>query len=154
MIDYREIENLIKALDESSLTSLKIEAEGLKIKMKKENNEKVVYVDAPKVSTQAVVETVQSSNTEIETETANENSNLKAIKSPIVGTFYSKPAPDKAPYISVGASVKNGDVVCIVEAMKLMNEVKSEFTGEIVKVLVEDGELLEYGQEMFLVKEI
>lgn len=152
MIDYREIENLIKALDESSLTSLEIQSEGLQINIKKENNEKVVYMDAPKAVAPIHVEpSIDTSEDKVQD--TQENNNFKAIKSPIVGTFYSKPAPDKDSYVKAGDSVKCGQVVCIVEAMKLMNEVKSDFSGEIVKVLVEDGDLLEYGQEIFLVKE-
>ncbi len=151
MVDYREIENLIKALDESSLTSLDITSEGLQISMKKECSEKVVYVNEMQIPTAGKVEALPVEN--IEKPSSDSAEGLKAIKSPIVGTFYAKPSPDKDAYVSEGDKVKKGQVVCIVEAMKLMNEVKSDFAGEIVKILVEDGDLIEYGQEIFLVKE-
>ncbi|MEF9952720.1 MAG: acetyl-CoA carboxylase biotin carboxyl carrier protein [Clostridium sp.] len=155
MLDYREIENLIKALDKSSLTNLEIESEGLKISLGKDTSEKVMYVNsqipvAPTAAYQNVESSLAVSSVVEEVE---EEDNLVAIKSPIVGTFYSKPAPDKDQYVSEGDSLKKGQVVCIIEAMKLMNEVKSEFTGEIVKILANDGDLIEYGQEIFLVRE-
>lgn len=153
MIDYREVENLIKALDDSSLTSLEISSEGLNISLKKECNEKVVYVNGE--STQVAKPVEVNATHEVSKEVASDSidENLKAIKSPIVGTFYSKPSPDKDAYVSEGDKVKKGQVVCIIEAMKLMNEVKSDFGGEIVKILAEDGDIIEYGQEIFLVKE-
>ncbi|MEF9934529.1 MAG: acetyl-CoA carboxylase biotin carboxyl carrier protein [Clostridium sp.] len=155
MIDYRELENLIKALDKSSLTNLEVESEGIKISLSKEASEKVVYLNGemkgvPSTSCSNVESSLTISSS---VEEVSEESNLVAIKSPIVGTFYSKPAPDKDAYVSEGDSVKKGQVVCIIEAMKLMNEVKSDFTGEIVKVLANDGDLIEYGQEIFLIKE-
>ena len=84
----------------------------------------------------------------------NENENLHKITSPMVGTFYSAPAPDAPPYVKKGDQVSNDSVVCIVEAMKLMNEIEAEVKGEIVEVLVENGQLVEYGQPLFLVKTI
>ncbi|MEG2539068.1 MAG: acetyl-CoA carboxylase biotin carboxyl carrier protein [Clostridium sp.] len=155
MIDYRELENLIKALDKSSLTNLEVESEGIKISLSKEASEKVVYLNGEMNGASSTsYSNVESSLTvSSSVEEASEESNLVAIKSPIVGTFYSKPAPDKDAYVSEGDSVKKGQVVCIIEAMKLMNEVKSDFTGEIVKILANDGDLIEYGQEIFLIKE-
>ena len=151
MIDYKEIQNLIKALDESSLTSLEVSHEGLQISLKKECTEKTVYVNATEEPVIRKQEVVSDKASEVKEE---RNENLKAVKSPIVGTFYSKPSPDKSPYVSEGDNVKSGDVVCIIEAMKLMNEVKTDFSGEVVKVLAKDGDLIEYGQEIFLIKEI
>ncbi len=150
MIDYKEIQNLIKALDESSLTSLEVSHEGLQISLKKECTEKTVYVNSVEEPVVRKQEIVSDKASEVKEE---RNENLKAVKSPIVGTFYSKPSPDKSPYVSEGDSVKSGDVVCIIEAMKLMNEVKTDFSGEVVKVLAKDGDLIEYGQEIFLIKE-
>ncbi|MEG0371299.1 MAG: acetyl-CoA carboxylase biotin carboxyl carrier protein [Clostridium sp.] len=151
MIDYREIENLIKALDKSSLTGIEIGYEGVQINMTKE---KVVYVNDVSTPIHQNNEVKQTTLNIEATDCAKErDKNIKAIKSPIVGTFYSKPAPDKDSYLSVGENVKKDQIVCIIEAMKLMNEVKSEFSGEVVEILVTDGELIEYGQEIFLVKE-
>ena len=85
-------------------------------------------------------------------QTATEDTSLHKIVSPMVGTFYRAPAPDTDPYVQVGDRVQENTVVCIVEAMKLMNEIEAEVTGEIVEVLAENGQLVEYGQPLFLVK--
>lgn len=156
MIDYREIENLIKALDKSSLTNLALESEGLKISLSKDTSEKIVYLNNDEVVNSGTMHQNLESSITLSSEVRDIEDGcegLVSIKSPIVGTFYSKPAPDKDPYVNEGYEVKKGQVVCIIEAMKLMNEVKSDFTGEIVKVLVNDGDLIEYGQEIFLIKE-
>lgn len=153
MIDYREIENLIKALDNSSLTSLEISHEGININLKKECVEKVVYVNSQREEVVNAASPTVAVVSEEATVEEKRDENLKAIKSPIVGTFYSKPSPEKDAFVNSGDDIKEGQVVCIIEAMKLMNEVKSEFSGEIIKVLANDGDLIEYGQEIFLIKE-
>lgn len=80
------------------------------------------------------------------------NSNKKTVTAPIIGTFYNRPAPDKQPFVTVGDKVKKGDVLCIIESMKLMNEIKSEFDGVVLKILVESGEVVEYNQPIFILK--
>ena len=91
-------------------------------------------------------------STAIETEKLNEN--VVTIKSPIIGTFYTKPSPDKEPYISVGSEVKKGDVLCVIEAMKLFNEIESDIDGKILKVLVEDSTPVEFDEPLFLIEPI
>lgn len=139
-MEYDKIKQLIDDIGNSKLTSLEIEfPDGTKINAKKEN---VVTVQAPvqRVSTEQTIET----KPEIKAE---EQANV--VKSPMVGTFYIKPAPNANPYVEVGKRVKKGDVLCIIEAMKLMNEIESEYDGEIVEICVKDGEAVEYGKPLF-----
>ncbi|QOY36071.1 acetyl-CoA carboxylase biotin carboxyl carrier protein [Anaerobacillus isosaccharinicus] len=162
MLKIQDIRELIKAIDQSSIEEFKYEQDGTKITMRKERKmiEQVQQVvqQAPISIPQQVVTTVQPQvenivEKEVKQETpAVKPTNLHKITSPMVGTFYSSPSPDSAPYIKVGDQVKSDSVVCIVEAMKLMNEIEAEIKGEIVEILVENGQLVEYGQELFLVK--
>lgn len=163
MLKIQEIRELIKAVDQSSIEEFKYEQEGTKITLRKERKvieqaqPTAVYQQptvAPVVQAQAPVVTPQAVATqEVKEESPSvPASNLHKITSPMVGTFYAAPSPDSAAYVKVGDKVKNDSVVCIVEAMKLMNEIEAEIKGEIVEVLVENGQLVEYGQELFLVK--
>lgn len=162
MLKIQDIRELIKAIDQSSIEEFKYEQDGTKITMRKERKiiEQVQQVvqQAPISIPQQVVTTVQPQvenivEKEVKQETpAVKATNLHKITSPMVGTFYSSPSPDSAPYIKVGDQVKSDSVVCIVEAMKLMNEIEAEIKGEIVEILVENGQLVEYGQELFIVK--
>ena len=146
MYSLEEIKEFISVLEQSSLSVLEIQKEdGSKIRLEKpQQNVTAVPVAAPApVATPvAPVETVA------QVEPAKVDSG-KAIKAPIVGVFYVAPSPDSAPYVSVGKKVKKGDTVCIIEAMKCMNEIQAEEDGEIVEVLAKDGELVEYGQPLF-----
>lgn len=146
-MEYEAIKKLIDDMGNSKLTALDIEfPDGTKISAKKEMSKTIVQsneVSLPKV------EIVK----EIEEEHINkEDENKQIIKSPMVGTFYMKPSPTSNPYVEVGSNVKKGDVVCIIEAMKLMNEIESEFDGEIVEIFVKDGEAVEYGKPLFAVR--
>ena len=146
-MDYSEIKKIIQDMGESKIDTLEIEfPDGLKIKMDKgknnvETSQKTQVI--PVVSNEVV--------NNIKTETKQEEE-YKIIKSPMVGTFYSKSSPKAEPFVKVGDKVKKGQVVCIVEAMKLMNEIESEFDGEIVQILVNDEEMVEYGQPLFIIK--
>ena len=146
-MDYEEIKKLIDDMGNSNIDELNIEfPDGIKIGMKKsaKNN---VY----KIGTQTILKQKEISNTITETK-KEEIENSKIVKSPMVGTFYSKPSPDAKEYVKVGDKVSKGDVLCIVEAMKLMNEIESEFDGEITEILVQDGETVEYGKPLFKIK--
>ena len=99
------------------------------------------------VQSQPVVEKTEKKQ---ESETKEEQGNI--VKSPMVGTFYLRPDPNSAPYVEVGKTVKKGDVLCIIEAMKLMNEIESEFDGTIAEILVKDGEMVEYGKPLFRIR--
>ena len=136
-MEYEKIKQLIIDMGNSKLTSIDLEfPDGVKIKMEKNSS-----VAAMPVVQQVVVEE-KAENTE-----QKEEGNI--IKSPMVGTFYSKSSPTGNPYVEVGSDVKKGTVLCIIEAMKLMNEIESEFNGKIAEILVEDGTPVEYGQPLF-----
>ncbi|QKS70960.1 acetyl-CoA carboxylase biotin carboxyl carrier protein [Paenalkalicoccus suaedae] len=159
MLKIQEIRELIKLIDDSSIDEFKYEQNGAKITMRKGGVTQVVHPE-PKVVTAKPAEQTQveapvatkQAQAQPEVTSKPDTSGLHAIKSPMVGTFYQSPSPDADPYVETGSKVKKDAVVCIVEAMKLMNEIEAEVSGEIVEVLVENGQLVEYGQELFLVK--
>lgn len=133
-MEYEKIKELMNDMGNSKLTSIDIDfPDGMKIRMKKEAGETVVIQDTKEKS-------------EVKPEALDEEN---IVKAPMVGTFYIKPSPDAKPYVEVGSKVKKGEVLCIIEAMKLMNEVESEFDGEIKEILVKDGESVEYGKPLF-----
>ena len=147
-MNFEEIKKLVSLMEESKLNELEVELpDGTKVGMKKNNaklentTENVQYLTIPNPNTQIV-----------ETKKEEPQEEYKIVKSPMVGTFYSKSAPDAKPYVEVGSKVKKGDILCIVEAMKLMNEVESEFDGEIVEVCVKDGEMVDFGKPLFKLK--
>lgn len=166
-MDYKEIVNLMKEMNKTNLTKLEIEENGVKICLEKEAP--VVNVAQPVVSSPAFVPgyapapaiqpqvinqptvTVTPASNE-NTEKVNEEAGTKKLVSPMVGTFYSAASPDKPPFVKVGDKVKKGQTICIIEAMKLMNEIESEHDGEIVKILINNEEMVEFGQPLFLVK--
>jgi acetyl-CoA carboxylase biotin carboxyl carrier protein len=155
-MNIKDIQQLIKFVAKSGVSEVKIESKDLKIGIKTGNVEKpVVYSSSPTVLTQpsnSISET-QMSSLEIASEQENdsEDTNLITIKSPIIGTFYRKPSPDKSNFIENGDLISEGDVLCVIEAMKLFNEIESEFSGKIVKILVDDASPVEFDQPLFLV---
>ena len=164
-MDYKNIQELIKAVSDSKLTSFEIEADGISIKMKKEEvqvknmpvadnkiEEKVKYIDKA-IDEVSLEQVVVEKKVEVK-EDPKVIENTIAIKSPIVGTFYNSPSPEDAPFVSVGSKVKKGDVLCIIEAMKLMNEIEAEDNYEVVEVLVGNQDMVEYGQPLFTVKKV
>ncbi len=161
-MEIKEIQNLIKFVAKSGAHEVKLETDDFKITIK-------TNADALVPETQTTVQTIPSmvvqasqppiAATEVEppskkeTESANnEEENLITIKSPMIGTFYRKPSPDKDVFIEVGDTIKEGDVLCVVEAMKLFNEIESEVSGKIVKILVDDSSPVEFDQPLFLVE--
>lgn len=153
-MDLKDIQNLIKFVAKSGVSEVKLEMEDIKITIKT-GSDKVeanympqapVLVPQPQVSMPA-----QQQSEDAPQETKSAESEYLEITSPIIGTFYRKPSPDKPSYVEVGDTVNPNTVVCIIEAMKLFNEIESEISGKIVKVLVEDGSPVEFGQPLFLV---
>ena len=151
-----EITNLLNAVNTSGVNELKLEKGSFKITIKQGITQAptvvqaaapVVAAPAPNVAPAASSAAAPSVGTD-----AVADDNLITVKSPMIGTFYRSSSPDKPPFISVGDSIKEGDVLCIVEAMKLFNEIESEVTGTIVKVLVDDASPVEYDQPLFLVE--
>ncbi len=140
-MEYEKIKQLMDDMGNSKLTSIEIDfPDGTKISMRKEEKEIVKIV-----KTEENEETIK---TKIE-DTHEEDETGNIVKSPMVGTFYAKPSPESEPFVEVGKTVKKGDILCIIEAMKLMNEIESEFEGEIKEILVKDGEMVEYGKPLF-----
>ena len=154
-MNYEEIKKLIDDMGDSKIDELSIEfPDGVKIKMKKDKapvmapvpQETLQYISVPE---KKEAKTELAENNTVENK---EEENYKVVKSPMVGTFYSKSSPDAKPYVEVGSKVKKGDILCIVEAMKLMNEIESEYDGEIVEVCVNDGDMVDYGKPLFKIK--
>lgn len=161
MFKLSEIKELIKLVDETSVHELEIENEGTRLLIRKPGKSEIVTVQAP-VATPAYAVAPQAviPNPQVQSDVGSTNagepreyaSNLHKIVSPMVGTFYSSSSPDTAPFVSIGSKVGEKTTVCIIEAMKLMNELEAEVKGEIVEILAENGQLVEYGQPLFLVK--
>jgi len=153
-MDLNLIKKLIKILESSEVTDLEIEENGIRVKLAK----KVRITQSVSIPQQQVAAPLNMQMPSQETKTEEKKSvddkaGLHEIKSPIVGTFYRAPAPDAESYSQVGDSVSVGTVLCIVEAMKLMNEIESDVSGKIVKILVENGKPVEYNQPLFLIEQ-
>ena len=149
-MNYEDIKKLIDDMGNSKIDELSIEfPDGIKISMKKDKTQMIQAVP------QESVQYISVPDKKIEKAETVENKveeNYKIVKSPMVGTFYSKSSPTAEPYVKVGSKVKKGDILCIVEAMKLMNEIESEFDGEIVEICVNDGDMVDYGKALFKIK--
>ncbi|MBO4293014.1 MAG: acetyl-CoA carboxylase biotin carboxyl carrier protein [Clostridia bacterium] len=155
-MEYKDIKNLIEDMGKSKLDSLEIEfPDGTKISMTKNgkkynavnvNNSSVIEASAP-MTVPVVQNNVGNSLVVTENETTG-----NVVKSPMVGTFYAKPSPDAEPFVEVGQVVKKGQTLCIIEAMKLMNEIESEFDGKVKEILVKDGEPVEFGKPLFVIE--
>ncbi|MGP4074367.1 acetyl-CoA carboxylase biotin carboxyl carrier protein [Halobacillus sp. K22] len=164
MLKVQEIRELIKLIDQSNIDEFCYESNGTKVSMKKEQGQAAaepvkVQESAPSVSVQeqksepAKQEVQEKAEPEEASKSEQQGTDYDAeVTSPMVGTFYQSPSPDQEAYVQVGDQVKEDSVVCIVEAMKLFNEIEAEVSGEIVEILAEDGELVEYGQPLFRVK--
>ena len=148
----KEIKNLIKFVAKAGAREVSIETEKLKLTIKA--GEKTVIQQAPVVELPAISEPKQSAPPPLAKEqdaASEEESKYLTIKAPIIGTFYRKPSPDKLAFGEIGDSVSEGSVLCVIEAMKLFNEIESEVSGKIVKVLVEDSTPVELDQPLFLI---
>lgn len=157
MLDYNQIKELIKEIDSSSLRVFELENSDIKLKLSKneENTSSKENVINTTSSENSTVFTKETKTTTEETLVEDEKlieENLNIVKSPLVGTYYSSSTPGGAPYVEVGSKVKKGDVLCIVEAMKIMNEITSEVDGEIVEALRSDEEIVEFGMELFKIR--
>jgi acetyl-CoA carboxylase biotin carboxyl carrier protein len=158
-MDFKQIQELIKMINKSNIGEVTIEEKGFRLTIK-QKEEPVQQVIAGTMPTQQAPQFIQAPASmpapaaQPEKPKAAEPaaSNLVTIKSPMIGTFYRSSSPDKPPFISVGDEVETGKVVCIIEAMKLFNEIESEIKGKVVKVLVEDASPVEYDQPLFLVE--
>ena len=157
-MDIKEIQNLIKFVQKSGVEQVKIERDDFKITIKTKSvaPQHLIVEDVPTPvsipASQQPTQAVQEVNIQETTQSVNlENDNQVIVKSPIIGTFYRKPSPDKPSFVEVGQSVSKGDVLCVIEAMKLFNEIESDFSGKIVKILVDDQSPVEFDQPLFII---
>lgn len=164
-MDLNYLKKITKILTESGVDEIEIEEEGLKIRISKHSQNSTIHMMPsaqmmqpaqgmfPQTTAQAPVTTPAHVDKPVSAPTITEIK-YHEVKSPIVGTFYRAPAPDADQYVEVGQSIQKGTVLCIIEAMKLMNEIESDVSGKLVKILVEDGKPVEYGQTLFLVEPV
>lgn len=169
-MDYKTIVNLMKEMSHTELTKLEIEDEGFRICIEKGNNmyapgqsmpaapvfsgtlQNTVTMGAEGANMSGACTGAAQAEGKANQDAAVEDQNHKKLVSPMVGTFYAQPSPDKPPFVKVGDKVKKGQTICIIEAMKLMNEIESEHDGEVVKILTKNEDMVEFGQPLFLIK--
>jgi len=140
-MELEDLKELIELLKETDITELQIEKDGTKVKVKREKILTSIEMHKP------VIHHEKGAAAEAE----EESQRLATITSPIVGSFYRSPTPDSNPFVEIGAKVNKGQVLCIIEAMKLMNEIESDVEGIVVKILVDNGQPVEYGEPLFLI---
>lgn len=157
-MDIKEIQNLIKFVAKSGASEVKLEMEDVKITIKTGTGKtETTIVQAapmaamPQAAAPAPVAAAPAAEPAAPAAASNDEDKYIVVKSPIIGTFYRKPAPDKPNFVEVGSDINTGDTVCVIEAMKLFNEIESEVSGKIVKVLVDDSSPVEFDQPLFLV---
>lgn len=152
-MEYEKIKQLMDDMGNSKLTEINVDfPDGTKISMKKELKKETIVVNPSEAKL------IENNNSKVEevkkevnkSEIKEDKGNI--VKSPMVGTFYIKPSPTSQAYVEIGKEVKQGDTLCIIEAMKLMNEIESEFSGKIVEIFVKDGDTVEYGTKLFRIK--
>lgn len=170
-MNLQEIKELIKLVDQTAIAELSLEAAGVKVAIRKATSrladKKADVSVEPSMDNLAEIGEFLSpsclSQEEVKElclpevvsyEPGAGDNGLLSVKSPLVGTFYRAPAPDAPPFVQVGDVVQKGQVLCIIEAMKMMNEIESEFSGKVVDILVENGQVVEYGQELFLIQKM
>ena len=154
-MDLKEIQTLIKFISSSKVDEVAIEQKDFKIRIKRNAQTATATVPKPVAIKEVPVPVIQEAAKPVvkeATSPAPEDSKTEEIKSPMIGTFYRKSSPDKPVFVEVGDVIKKGQVICIIEAMKLFNEIESEVSGKIVKVLVDDSQPVEYGQQLFIIE--
>jgi acetyl-CoA carboxylase biotin carboxyl carrier protein len=142
-MELDEIKQLMELLKDTDITEIQVEREGVKLKIKRERFMRSFEIEPPVKPVTPLVEIKEE---------ADETQRLVTITSPIVGIFHRSPAPEASPFVEIGTAVKKGQVLCIVEAMKLMNEIESDSDGVVSKILVENGQPVEYGEPLFLIE--
>ena len=143
-MELDDLKELISFLKDTDITELQVEKDGTKVKIRRQ-----MMLSSLEVHSKPSLTTIEKTG-----ETEEDTQRLITITCPIVGTFYRAPSPDAPPFVDAGAKVRKGQVICIIEAMKLMNEIESELDGVIVRALVENGQPVEYGEPLFLVEPI
>jgi len=158
-LELKDIKELIALMRKNDLSVFKMEKDGFKITLKRGSDYQPIIAASTPVALPAgvsapipVAPISESAGSPAAQSAEPKQENFKEIVSPMVGTFYASPSPEAGPYVSVGATIAEGTVVCIVEAMKVMNEIKSEISGTIVEVVAESGKSVQYGQVLFRVR--
>jgi acetyl-CoA carboxylase biotin carboxyl carrier protein len=158
-MDLDQLKQILDLVRLHDLTEFEIEHEGLRLRIRKDSRTATTAVATPESSAASSVASastrppsVASTPSAATIDQPSEEIELAVVKSPIVGTFYRSPEPDTPPFVEIGSVVKNGQVLCIIEAMKLMNEIDSEYEGEIVNIYVENGQPVQYGERLFAIK--
>lgn len=148
-MNIKEIKEMVNLMNENGLMELEVEKDGMRIRLKKTSSGQEAFSGPVLVERERVAEaTVRQAN-----ETAKEIAGKSVeIKSPMVGTFYRSPSPEAPPYVELGQNIESGQVICIIEAMKLMNEIKAEIRGKLLEILVDNAEPIEFGQPIFLIE--
>lgn len=149
-MNIKEIKEMVNLMNENGLMELEIEKDGTRIKLKKTPSGIESFSSPVVIERDRSVEVAAAK--QAKEPVKDQNSRAVEIKSPMVGTFYRAPSPESAPYVEVGQNVEPGQVVCIIEAMKLMNEIKAEVKGKILEILVDNAEPIEFGQPIFLIE--
>tara|TARA_B100000963_G_scaffold297131_1_gene268465 strand:+ start:8388 stop:8867 length:480 start_codon:yes stop_codon:yes gene_type:complete len=156
-MNIKEIKNLIKFVSLSNISEVKLKLREFKITIKTDNKKTSTKVNSPSLSKDDLLNIVddnlldQNQDELVAFEEKKSNEKFTTIKSPIIGTFYRKPSPEKDVFVDVGSQIKRGDTLCVIEAMKLFNEIESDVDGKIVKILVDDSSPVEFDQPLFLV---
>ncbi len=159
-MDIKEIQSLIKFVAKSGASEVKLEMEDIKITIRTGDQssspettivQQIPMAQAPMAAAPQAAPATEAAPVAPAAEAGNDDSKYITIKSPIIGTFYRKPAPDKPNFVEVGKDINQGDVLCVIEAMKLFNDIESEVSGKIVKILVDDSSPVEFDQPLFLV---
>ena len=154
-MDLKYVQQLLEMVEKSAVNEVELEEKGHKIRITKSAPQNVMQAPAYQMAMPAAAPAPAPAAAPAaapKAAPAAEGKKYHEVKSPIVGTFYRSPSPDAAPYVEIGSKIKQGGTLCIVEAMKLMNEIESDITGTIVKINVENGKPVEYGQVLFLVE--
>ena len=150
-MNLEEIKDLIKLVSKSGLGKVEIEREGFRISIKGSQTEPIMYQAAPVATAPVAAAPAVTNVAPVTTENSTENSRYITVKSPMIGTFYRTPGPDKDAFVNIGDTIQKGDKVCIIEAMKTFNEIEAEISGKIIKVLVDNASPVDYDQPLFLV---
>ena len=156
-MDFKKIKKLVSLVETSDISSLSVEEDNLKVEIKREINaptpviQQTVAAAAPEVITPPVAPVAIDTPTAAP-EKPSVDANLTEIKSPMVGTFYASPNPESPPFVTPGKTINEGEIICIVEAMKLFNEIEADISGTVEKICVQNGDPVEFGQPLFLVR--
>jgi len=154
-VNLDDVKEILALMRENGISEFEIEREGLRLRLRKDSADATTVGSAPaqvSVPTAPVAQTAAAAGVQAAAAASDAELELAVVKSPIVGTFYRSPEPGASSFVEIGTTVKKGQVLCIIEAMKLMNEIDSEFDGEVVNVYVESGQPVQYGERLFAIR--